>query len=94
MRQLVWSSTFIRSYKRHTRKNPSLLHDIGMVLELLVANPFAASLETHKLKGSLSGVWACSVSRNLRVLFEFRLDPVTNGEEIFLIAIGTHDEVY
>jgi len=55
MRTLVWSNAFIRSFKRWLRKRPDLDNDIAEALRLLVANPFAPQLKTHKLKGKLSG---------------------------------------
>ena len=51
-------------------------------------------LRTHKLKGKLSGAWAFSVEYDCRIIFNFELNPETQEEEINLIDIGTHDEVY
>ncbi|NET83056.1 MAG: plasmid stabilization protein [Moorea sp. SIO1F2] len=51
-------------------------------------------LRTHKLKGKLSGAWACSVEYDCRLIFNFEQNPDTLEEEILLIDIGTHDEVY
>ena len=36
-----------------------------------LVNPFAPQLETHKLKGKLSGSWACSAGYDLRIVFDF-----------------------
>jgi len=60
MRTLSWSNAFTRSFKRWMQKRPGLDNDIAQALRLLAANPFAPQLETHKLKGKLSGSWACS----------------------------------
>lgn len=94
MRTIVWSNTFTRAFKRVLRKQPGLKKDIEETLRLLVWNPFAPQLETHKLKGKLSGTWACSVSYDLRIVFDFVKDETQKEEAIFLIEIGTHDEVY
>jgi mRNA-degrading endonuclease YafQ of YafQ-DinJ toxin-antitoxin module len=51
-------------------------------------------LRSHKLKGELEGVWACAVSYEHRILFEFVQNPETGEEEILLLTIGTHEEVY
>ena len=51
MRILSWSNAFTSSFKRWLRKRPDLDNDIAEVLRLLVVNPFAPQLETHKLKG-------------------------------------------
>ena len=52
------------------RKRPDLHNNIAEALRLLVENPFAPQLETHKLKGKLSGSWACSAGYGLRVIFD------------------------
>jgi addiction module RelE/StbE family toxin len=94
MRELLWSSTFRRALRRLLKRQPHLRSDIETVLRLLQADPFAAPLATHKLKGRLAGTWACSAGYDLRILFEFVRNPKREEEDIFLIEIGTHDEVY
>lgn len=94
MRTLIWSKTFIRAYKRTLKKHPTLSKDIEETLKLLIADPFAPRLETHKLKGKLSGSWACNVGYDLRVVFDFVKSEGKKEEDIFLMEIGTHEEVY
>lgn len=94
MRKLVWSNTFIRAFKRTTRKYPKLQKEIEQILRLLVEDPFSPQLRTHKLKGKLSGSWACNVGYDLRIIFDFIKSEKEGEDEIFLIEIGTHDEVY
>ena len=94
MRTLIWSSTFIRAFKRVMKKQPDLLGDIENTLRLLVEDPFASQLETHKLKGKLAGSWACSVGYDLRIIFDFVKSKKQKEGAIFLIEIGTHEEVY
>jgi len=50
--------------------------------------------ETHKLKGKLSGSWACSAGYDLRIVFDFVKAEKDKDDDILLLAIGTHDEVY
>ncbi len=92
MRTLIWSNTFKRAYKRTIKKHPNLDKDIELTLKLLAEDPFVLQLETHKLKGRLSGTWACRVSYDLRIIFDFV--KCDEKDSIFLIEIGTHDEVY
>jgi addiction module RelE/StbE family toxin len=94
MRKLIWSNTFIRAFKRVTRRKPDLRQNIEKTLRLLVQDPFIPQLETHKLKGKLSGSWACSVDYDLRIIFDFVKTEEQKEDGIFLIEIGTHDEVY
>jgi addiction module RelE/StbE family toxin len=94
MRILVWDSSFKRAYKRVIRKNPRLEETIFEVLELLVTDPFAPSLKSHKLKGDLEGLWACWVEYDCRIIYTFQPNPDEDEDMIVLIDIGTHDEVY
>lgn len=94
MRKLIWSGTFVRSVKRIRKKHPTVVPDIEKSLNLLLENPFSPQLATHKLKGKLSGVWACNAGYDLRIIFDFIKNDPGKEEDIFLISIGTHDEVY
>ena len=93
MRTLIWSNTFLRAFKRLMRKHPDLRKEVEETLELLMQDPFMPLLETHKLKGKLLGSWACSIGYNFRIIFDF-VENKQNENDIFLITMGTHDEVY
>jgi mRNA-degrading endonuclease YafQ of YafQ-DinJ toxin-antitoxin module len=56
---------------------------------MLTKNPFHPALRTHKLVGKLEGLWAFSVAYDCRVVFRFM-----NGDEVLLVDIGSHEEVY
>lgn len=94
MNMLVWGMTFKRAYKQVTSHHPDLRQKIERALEQLGEDPFDPKLHTHKLKGELSGVWACTVDYDNRILFEFVKNPDAGNEEILLLTLGTHDEVY
>ncbi len=94
MRTLIWGKTFVRAFKRTIKKHPNLRTDIEETLKILVEEPFAPQLETHKLKGKLSGSWACSAGYDLRIIFDFVKSERQQEDDIFLLEIGTHDEVY
>ncbi len=57
-------------------------------LRRFAADPKDPLLRVHKLKGDLDAYWAFSVDDDLRVLFRW------DGEEAFLVNIGSHGEVY
>lgn len=57
-------------------------------LRRFAADPMDPLLRTHKLKGDLADDWAFSVDDDLRVLFRWV------GDEVFLVALGSRDEVY
>ncbi|MBC7225815.1 MAG: type II toxin-antitoxin system YafQ family toxin [Thermoflexales bacterium] len=94
MRALVWSATFIRAFKRAIRRQPELRARIEQTLRQMAEDPFHPTLHSHKLKGELAGSWACTVDYDHRILFEFVQNPESGEEEILLLTIGTHDEVY
>ena len=52
------------------------------------ADPKDPLLRTHGLKGDLDAYSAFGVDENLRVLFRWE------GDEAFLVNLGSHDEVY
>jgi mRNA-degrading endonuclease YafQ of YafQ-DinJ toxin-antitoxin module len=79
------SSRFIRRAKKLKEPHASLLR---AALRRFAVDPQDPLLRTHKLKGELSAYWAFSVDDDLRVLFRW------NGEEAFLVNLGSHDEVY
>jgi len=57
-------------------------------LRRFASDPRDALLHVHKLEGELESYWAFSVDEDLRVLFRWE------GENVFLVNIGTHDQVY
>jgi len=93
MSELIWSNAFTRSLRKLMQKRPAQTNDITEALRLLVEDPFVLQLETHKLKGKLSGSWACSAGYDLRIVFDF-VKAESGENDILLLAIGTHDEVY
>ena len=74
---LVWAAAFVCAYKRAASRQPALRGRIRRVLQQLAEDPFHPSLHSHKLKGELAGVWACTVDRDNRILFELVRNPET-----------------
>ena len=94
MRTLIWGKSFVRAFKRYSRKHPGIIKDIEKTLKLLVEDPFAPPLETHKLKGKLAGSWACEVGYDFRIVFDFIKKQGQGEDDILLLEIGSHEEVY
>lgn len=61
---------------------------------MLADDPFNPALRAHKLKGDLSGSWSMTVDYDCRIVFSFEKNQSYGEDEILLIDIGTHDEVY
>ena len=89
---LLRSSAFVRDAKRLLRRQPDYAQQLLLTLRLLEADPYAANLRTHKLKGKLSDSWACSGGYDLRLVFSFT--KYQGKPAILLETVGTHDEVY
>ncbi|KAF3885918.1 MULTISPECIES: type II toxin-antitoxin system RelE/ParE family toxin [Nostocales] len=94
MRTIVLASSFKRAFKKLVQRRPEMQERIEECLVLLATNPFDPILQTHKLKGKLLGAWACSIEYDCRIVFNFVENSDSGEEEIFLIDIGSHDEVY
>ena len=89
MIKIVWDQGFKRIYQKKIKNNADLRRKFWAAMELFSKTPFDRRLRTHKLSGKLEDLWAFSVSYDCRVIFKF-----LNGDEILLIDIGGHDEVY
>jgi mRNA interferase YafQ len=83
MRKLVFSSSFNRAFKALIREKRGIESKIAEKLKLLETDPFHPSLKTHKLKGKLSGVWACTVEYDCRIIFNLVKSSDSQEEEIF-----------
>lgn len=76
-----------KAYKKSLAKLPPRLQEkAAQKIHLFQIDPSHSSLNTHKLKGKLKGLWSFGVKYHYRILFQF-LSP----KEILLLDIGTHD---
>lgn len=91
-RVLLRSPAFARDLRSWLKSRPAAADAIEAALEQLSADASHPSLRTHKLRGQLSGCWACSAGYDLRIVFEYIEHE--DSDAILLLAIGTHDEVY
>lgn len=73
-------------------KQPKLFQKIKKQLLLFSQNPKHPSLRLHKLKGELRDTWSISITKELRMIFYFRLK--NHQKSAVFIDIGTHDQVY
>lgn len=83
--RVIASAHFLRRARKLRPPRDALLR---AALRRFSANPTDPLLRTHKLKGDLGGYWAFSVDEDIRVLFRWE------GDTCFMVALGTHDEVY
>ena len=86
MPKIAPSSLYLKNFLRLVNQNPKLLSKISKTLHLFESDPKHPSLRLHKLGNSHR--WSISATISLRITFEYYKD------QILLINIGTHDEVY
>lgn len=83
--RIVASSRFLR---RARKLRPPRDEMLRAALRRFAADSRDPLLRTHKLKGDLDGYWSFRADDDLRILFRW------DGDVCFLVALGTHDEVY
>lgn len=88
MLKLIPSKRFERNLKVFIKKHPELTPEIKERLEQLQKNPRNPRLKVHRLTGKLKGLLGASLT------YEYRLVFYLEDDAIYLITIGTHDEVY
>lgn len=88
--KLAKTDFYSKKERKFFKKHPELVDKYGVILETLQTNPFDTTLKTHKLKGSLSDFYACSLTYEYRIICVI----VIQDNEITLVDIGTHDDVY
>jgi len=90
MYEIKQTDTFEKKSIKFFKKHRDLVPKFKKVIEKLTDDPFENSLKTHKLKGNFSDFYACSLTYQYRIILTIEI----RDEEIFLVNIGTHDEVY
>lgn len=88
MRSIITSPLFLRKLRKILKNNRKLEESYIHVLTNLQKDIFQKDLRTHKLHGMLENIYAASVTYRYRLLFYY------DDEYIYLLNIGSHDEVY
>lgn len=94
MHDLVLTPRFERAFRRLIARNPALRSSIEEALQRMAENLADPRLKSHHLSGQLSGLHACSVAYDCRIVFSKQKHPKTGAETLLLVNIGTHEEVY
>jgi mRNA-degrading endonuclease YafQ of YafQ-DinJ toxin-antitoxin module len=91
---MSWSLLTTRSFDRQARKfirrHPDLRTQLAEILTRLQIDPFDPTLRLHALSGHLDGLQSVRVNYSYRIVLTLQI----HAEEILLIDIGSHDEVY
>lgn len=88
--KLIYPESYVRRAKKFLRKHPNIINQYQKTLELLEIDPHHPSLRLHKLQGRLTGLSSVSINMSYRIVLEL----VITEQEIILVDIGNHDQVY
>ena len=84
--KLVLAKRFRRDLEKFLKSRPQLKPKVSKSLKFLQNNINHPSLRLHKLSGTNN--WSISVTQDIRIIIHWE------RETIYLLRIGTHDEVY
>jgi mRNA-degrading endonuclease YafQ of YafQ-DinJ toxin-antitoxin module len=90
MFKIIETKTYIKKVHKFFKKHPNILKKYEKTIYILEQNPYHPSLRLHKLQGNLGEYFSISIDMEYRIV----LDLIITNEEIYLIDIGSHDEVY
>ncbi len=83
--KVVLMPGFLRSVKRCSSDLQGRIADCLFMLE---QDPFQPALRTHRLRGSLSAFFSCSVTQSYRIIFTLE------DQCVVIRQAGNHDDVY
>jgi mRNA-degrading endonuclease YafQ of YafQ-DinJ toxin-antitoxin module len=87
---LIFTESYDKIEKRFLQRHPELIERYRRTLALLESDPFHPALRLHALQGRLTGLHAVSINLQYRITLELEL----REEEIILVNVGSHGEVY
>lgn len=90
MFKIVTTNLFLRRLRKFLKKHPELRERFTQVVDGLAVDPFDPRLRYHQLSGRLHGLQAVSLTDSYRLVFTV----IITEQEIILLDIGSHDEVY
>lgn len=82
MINILYTSKFIRNIKKQPLY---IVEEVKIKEKIFRKDIFDKKLRTHKLKGTLEGIYSFSVTRSYRILFK-----IDNKDKIIFLDIGDH----
>lgn len=86
MPRLILSKNFVNCHKKIIRSNQSLKNQSRKTIEYLSKDLKHSSLRIHKLKNL--DYWSIYVNKSIRIIIKI------DGDDVYLIDIGKHEDVY
>lgn len=88
--RLIYPDSYIKRARKFLKKHPEVHSQYRKTLEFLELNPYHPSLRLHRLQGRLSELSSVSINMRYRIVLEM----VIQENDIILVDIGNHDQVY
>ena len=86
--QINYTQNFLKNYKKRIVNNKNLDKKFQERLQLFLVNQKSSLLKIHKLVGAKKNLYAFSVTGDIRVIY------YQEGRTLFLVDIGSHNQVY
>ncbi len=90
MYEIKITKRYDRVSKKFFKKHQNLKDRYIKTINILKTNPFHPSLRLHKLQGETKEYHSVSIDMQYRIIIDF----IIIDEQIILIDIGSHDDVY
>jgi len=90
MPRLLVTAHYEKKLELFKTAHPELRLSYAKTITLLANNPRHPSLRLHKLKGALVDFYSVSINLKYRIIIDF----IIQEDQILLIDIGSHEEVY
>jgi len=88
--KIIYTSSYNRRAKKFFKFHPELINQYKKTLKILEINPKHPSLRLHKIKGKIFELYSVSINMSYRISLEFTVEK----DNIILIDIGKHEEIY
>ena len=88
--KLIYTESYVIKAKLFVKKHPELIKQYEKTLKILEIDPHHPSLRLHRLKGKLKDLHSISINISYRITLEFYF----KDNEIVLVNVGHHNEVY
>jgi mRNA-degrading endonuclease YafQ of YafQ-DinJ toxin-antitoxin module len=88
--RLIYPESYIKRARKFLKKHPEICSQYEKTLELLEINPHHPLLRLHGLQGRLKGLSSVSINMSYRIVLEL----VIVDNDIILVDVGNHDQVY
>lgn len=87
---LIFTQSYEKIERRFLKRHPDLFDRYHKTLAILEQDPFQPSLRLHAREGRLAGLHAVSINLQYRITLELEL----REQEIILVSVGSHGDVY